>query len=114
MGSDFSLVCFLGCFFLFEILLGGTEGPMEGYRVGKVNAKVHAYDNDDDPIYTACGRKAYDLTSQGALAEPPLLLISRDWNMIDCQTCIKVWNIGPSYGLWRAVAKHMAKESQVR
>lgn len=73
-------------------------------------AKVHAYWNEDNPIETACGRRAYDITSKGDLKEPPLLLISGDKNMIDCWQCIKVWNINPTYGLWRAVAKQIAKE----
>ncbi len=40
--------------------------------------KIHGYNNGDNPIYTACGLKAYDLTNQGDLKEPPLVNITTD------------------------------------
>lgn len=73
-------------------------------------AKVHAYWNEDNPIETACGRVAYDITSKGDLKEPPLLLISSDRFTVNCWQCIKKWNIDPGYGLWREIWKLKMKE----
>ncbi len=73
-------------------------------------AKVHAYWNEDNPIETACGRRAYGITPKGDLKEPPLLLISGDRFSIDCWRCIKVWGIDPGYGLWREIWKLKAEQ----
>lgn len=62
--------------------------------------KIHAYDNAENPVETGCGRWAYDLTVDGELAEPPLLLITGDRFLINCRDCIKAWNIAPSYQLF--------------
>ena len=82
----------------------GVRGP-EGSK-----GKVHGYYYEHNSIETECGRLAYQVSLQGQLVEPPLLMISRDWYMIDCWQCIKVLKIPPSYGLFRAVARHSAEQ----
>lgn len=72
--------------------------------------KIHAYDNDDNPIETACGRLAYKVSMEGELIESPLLFISRDWFQVTCWRCIKAWNIPPSYQLWTVVCKRIAED----
>lgn len=65
-------------------------------------ARIHGYNNDDNPVYTACGLKAYDLTDQGGLKEPPLVNITTEAFGVTCRTCIKVWGC-EHQSMWRQV-----------
>jgi hypothetical protein len=65
-------------------------------------SRVHGYNNDDHPIDTACGRLAYNITPQGELKEPPLLLITTDAHLVTCRACIKVWGC-ESQSMWRQI-----------
>lgn len=66
-------------------------------------AKVHAYRNEDNPIETACGKLAFDLTEEGELKKPSLLLISGDYFAITCRNCQKAWRIPLSYSMFREI-----------
>ena len=65
-------------------------------------ARTHGYNNDDNPIETACGRLAYALTPEGELKEPPLLPITTDSYLVTCRPCIKKWGC-ESQSMWRQI-----------
>lgn len=66
-------------------------------------ARVHGYNNDDNPIDTACGRLAYNINIMtGELKEPPLLLITTDTYLVTCRACIKKWGC-ESQSRWRQI-----------
>lgn len=65
-------------------------------------ARIHGYRNEDNPIETACGRRAYDLTPEGDLKEPPLLYITTDNMLVTCRPCIKAWGC-EHQAMWRQI-----------
>ena len=66
-------------------------------------ARTHGYNNDDNPIETACGRLAYEVDiPTGELKEPPLLLITTDRFLVTCRTCITIWGC-ESESMWRQI-----------
>ena len=66
-------------------------------------ARVHGYNNDDNPIETACGRLAYNVDIQtGELKEPSLLPITTDTYLVTCRPCIKVWGC-EHQAIWRRI-----------
>ena len=65
-------------------------------------ARTHGYNNDDNPIETACGRLAYDVSTEGDLVEPPRLLITTDPFMVTCRRCIDKWGCHDE-SVWRQI-----------
>lgn len=71
-------------------------------KEGCVMARIHGYNNNDSPIHTACGLKAYDLTDQCDLKEPPLVQITTDTGVVTCRKCIKIWGC-EHQSVWRQI-----------